>query len=185
VDAFDDDRFVLEGTYVHEVSWGEHHFHVRTFAPERRQTRAIFVFTHDPCAVAPDTHDARGVIIMCVKKMFAALDDLSQVVFRIRDPQQRAAVAAAIDGPGKPAGVRRCEARADELIVGVDVSTTPLALVRHLFEIECRRFARGATRQEAGSLDDSALARFVAEAIADPDLGSDRILEVRAPELDA
>jgi hypothetical protein len=105
------------------------------------------------------------------------------LVFAIEDSRESAAVALVLDGPGKPIGVKSCEYRPGELIVRVDSATTPPSLVRHLVEIERSRFAMGSTT-DIGSLDDAALARLVAVAIAEPDLNENRILEHLVPELD-
>jgi hypothetical protein len=112
------------------------------------------------------------------------LSALSELVLRFSDAARRGAVAAALSGPGKPVGVQSCDERGDDLIILVDSDSTPLSLVRHLADIEARRFERPAVATDGGSLSDDMLARIVAEAIAEPELDSGRILEVRVPELD-
>ncbi|MGA3038559.1 MAG: hypothetical protein ABSE64_13855 [Vulcanimicrobiaceae bacterium] len=89
----------------------------------------------------------------------------------------------ALDGPGKPVGVKSCEQRTDALIVCVDPAITPPGLVRHLVEIERRRFT-GPQMADVRTLDDNQLARLVARAIQEPDLDENRIIEHRVPELD-
>lgn len=101
------------------------------------------------------------------------------MVLKLEDAHQRAAVAAAFTGPGKPAGVHECSVAGDELIIRLDAAITPPSLVRHLAEIELRR-----PSSSPAGLDDAALARLVAAAIRDPELDEGRILEVRVPELD-
>lgn len=104
------------------------------------------------------------------------------MVFRLDDPRAREAAASALQGPGKPAGVRSCEANAGTLRVYFDETITPPALIRHLVEIESRRFA-GPARCRVDELDDIALARLLSEATGDPELDENRILEHLVPEL--
>jgi hypothetical protein len=118
-----------------------------------------------------------------MRKIAVALDRLSQLVFEIDDPQESATVLLALEGRGKPVGVKSCEQRAGALIVRVDPAITPPALVRHLVEIERRRFA-GSKTVAVHTLDDHHLARLVAEAIQEPDLSENRIIEHLVPELD-
>ena len=114
----------------------------------------------------------------------AALDGLSKRVFSISDPKERAAVVSALQGPGKPAGVRSCEAAAGTLTVLFDERTTPSKLIHHLVEIERRRFA-SPPEVQVGELNDRRLAHLVAEATGDPELDENRILEHLVPELDS
>ena len=79
--------------------------------------------------------------------------------------------------------MRACDERGESLIIRIDTGSTSPALVRHLAAIEAERFDRGPGTDRR--LDDDELARFVAGAIAEPGLNAQRILEVRAPELDA
>lgn len=104
------------------------------------------------------------------------------MMFRLDDPRAREAVLGALQGRGKPAGIRRCEENAGTLTVFFDETITPPMLIRHLVEIESRRFAvpRRCRVQELG---DAALARLVAEATGDPELDENRILEHLVPEL--
>jgi len=118
-----------------------------------------------------------------VRKITIALDALSQIEFEFGDPRECAAVMLALDGRGKPVGVKSCELRTGALIVRVDPAITPPGLVRHLVEIERRRFAQSKTT-DVRTLDDSQLARLVAKAIQEPDLDENRIIEHRVPELD-
>jgi hypothetical protein len=103
-------------------------------------------------------------------------------MFRLDDPRAREAAASALQGRGKPAGVRSCEENAGTLTVSFDESITPPALIRHLVEIESRRFA-APPRCRVEELDDAALARLVSEATGDPELDENRILEHLVPEL--
>jgi hypothetical protein len=110
------------------------------------------------------------------------LDAFSQLVFRLHDPRARAAVRDALQGRGKPAGIRACDENEGTLTVSFDANITPPALVRHLVAIEARRFSAPA-RCRVRDLDDAALARLVAEATGDPELDENRILEHLVPEL--
>ena len=118
-----------------------------------------------------------------MRKITIALDSLSQLAFQIDDPLESAAVMLALDGRGKPVGVKSCEQRTGELIVRIDPAITPPSLVRHLVEIERRRFAAPPTA-DAFALDDAQLARLVATAIQEPELDENRVLEHLVPELD-
>jgi hypothetical protein len=117
-----------------------------------------------------------------VRKIDPALDSLSLLVFRLDDSREREAVLLALDGHGKPSGVRSCEERAGEIVVRLDEAITPPALVRHLVEIERSRISRY-TGSDAVDLDDVSLARLVAEATLDPELDANRIIEHLVPEL--
>jgi len=112
-----------------------------------------------------------------------ALDALSQLVFRIDDRRERDAIRDALQGPGGPAGVAGCDEDAKTLTVSFDATRTSPSLVRHLVEIERRRFSRENADGAARELDDAGLARLVAEAIHDPELDENRILEHLVPEL--
>ena len=112
-----------------------------------------------------------------------ALDAFSKLVFSALDPREGAAVVNALQGAGKPSGVRSCEAAAGTLTVVFDERITSPNLIRHLVEIERRRFASPPTAR-VRELDDADLARLVAEAAADPELDGNRILEHLVPELD-
>jgi hypothetical protein len=139
---------------------------------------------YDPCTVTSDTNDARThELVIVTRKIVIALDSLSQLVFEIDDPQERATVSLALEGRGKPVGVKSCEQSAGALIVRVDPAITPPSLVRHLVAIERRRFASAPSADVRG-LDDAQLARLVARAIQEPDLDENRIIEHRVPELD-
>jgi len=118
-----------------------------------------------------------------MRKIALALDTLSQLVFQFDDPRESAAVVLALDGRGKPVGVKSCEQRTGALFVRVDPAITPPDLVRHLVEIERRRFAASRTA-DVRALDDNQLARLVARAIQEPNLDENRIIEHRVPELD-
>lgn len=118
-----------------------------------------------------------------MRKITIALDTLSQIVFQFDDPRESAAVMLALDGRGKPVGVKSCEQRTGALVVRVDPAITPPSLVRHLVEIERRRFAESRTT-DIHRLDDSQLARLVAKAIQEPNLDENRVIEHRVPELD-
>lgn len=104
------------------------------------------------------------------------------MVFRFDDLRAREAVLGALQGRGKPAGVRSCEVDAGTLTVSFDANITPPALIRHLVEIETRRYAAPA-RCRVRDLDDAPLALLVAEATGDPELDENRILEHLVPEL--
>lgn len=120
-----------------------------------------------------------------MRKISFVLDALSQLVFGFDDARARSAARRALDGAGKPAGVVRCEddESAGSLTVSFDAAVTPSVLIRHLVEIERRRYAVG-NPIRVRDLDDAALARLVAEATEDPELDESRILEHRVPELD-
>jgi hypothetical protein len=118
-----------------------------------------------------------------MRKIAIALDSLSQIEFQFEDPRESAAVLLALEGRGKPVGVKSSEQRTGALIVRVDPAITPPSLVRHLVEIERRRFVESSTT-DVRALDDSQLARLVAKAIQEPDLDEDRIIEHLVPELD-
>jgi hypothetical protein len=119
-----------------------------------------------------------------MRKIAVALDRLSHLVFEIDDPRECATVLLALWGRGKPVGVKSCEQRTGALIVRVDPAITPPDLVRHLVEIERRRFA-GSKTAGVQALEDDQLARLVAKAIQEPDLDENRIIEHLLPELDA
>jgi hypothetical protein len=116
------------------------------------------------------------------RKISFALDAFSQMVFRFDDPRAREAVLGALHGRGKPAGVRSCEADVGTLTVWLDANITPPALIRHLVEIETRRYA-AAPRCRVRDLDDASLASLVAEATGDPELDENRVLEHLVPEI--
>ncbi len=118
-----------------------------------------------------------------MRKIVIALDSISQIEFEFDDPRESAAVLLALEGRGKPVGVKSCEQRTGALIVRVDPAITPPSLVRHLVDIERRRFADSQTT-DVRTLDDSRLARLVAAAIQEPDLDENRIIEHLVPELD-
>jgi hypothetical protein len=118
-----------------------------------------------------------------MRKITIALDSLSQLAFQIDDSRECAAVMLALDGRGRPMGVKSVEQRTGELIVCIDPAITPPDVVRHLVEIERRRFA-APPATDAWALDDAQLARLVAKAIQEPELDENRILEHLVPELD-
>ncbi|MGH7684407.1 MAG: hypothetical protein ACREMT_08685, partial [Vulcanimicrobiaceae bacterium] len=53
----------------------------------------------------------------------------------------REAVLDALQGRGKPAGVRDCDVNVETLTVTFDANITPPDLIRHLIAIESGRFA--------------------------------------------
>jgi hypothetical protein len=71
---------------------------------------------------------------------------------------------------------------AGTLTVSFNANITPPALIRHLVDIESRRFS-ATPRCRVSELDDAELARLVAEATGDPELDENRILEHLVPEL--
>src|SRR5579875_3010272 len=168
--AIDHDAPVLERPHVDEIAGREHRLHAGALAPQRCKARRCFIFSNDPCAVAAYAHHSRRErgahdLIAVTRKISFALDAFSQLVFRLHDPRARAAVRDALQGRGKPAGIRACDEDEGTLTVSFDANITAPA--------RCR----------VRDLDDAALARLVAEATEDPELDENRILEHLVPEL--
>ncbi|HXP92107.1 MAG TPA: hypothetical protein VN905_01435 [Candidatus Binatia bacterium] len=93
----------------------------------------------------------------------------------IEDERFGRGVAAALRGPGGPAGIVACEANGRELTIAYDDAMTSSAVVRHLIEVEL------AARDADIPSDLGELARIAARGLDDPQLDERRVIEWHVP----
>jgi hypothetical protein len=94
------------------------------------------------------------------------------------------ALEAALGGPGRPAGVRECLRSERSLLVELDESTTPLAFVVALVDVELEA-APGRRILPLLGLRDESLAEFAAAVLREPDLDASRLIETYSEPLAA
>jgi hypothetical protein len=91
-------------------------------------------------------------------------------------------LANALAGPGGFAGVVRCATLSDELVIEVDVRTTPLHLIVALIDVEIG--ARNRRIETVLPLGDDVLAACTGALLHEPDLGdAARVLETHLEPL--
>lgn len=87
-------------------------------------------------------------------------------------------LADALGGPGRPAGVRGCEAcGGDGVAIEWDLEVTPAAVVLGLVDVELARFAAGRTAELLSPLPPAWIARIAADGLRAPEISPDRMLE--------
>ncbi len=91
-------------------------------------------------------------------------------------PRRLAALSDALGGPGRPVGVCELRAEAAALVVEIDASRTPLALVLAVIDAELQS-APGRTIEPLVILDDAALAAFAGDLLGEPSLDASRLIE--------
>jgi len=85
----------------------------------------------------------------------------------------------AFGGPGKPAGVLRCEPRAESVILEIAERRTSLALILTLVDVELRRYGNAGRRIHALSpLSAEVQAGIASRGLQLPHLDGSQILEV-------
>lgn len=83
----------------------------------------------------------------------------------------------ALGGPGRPAGVCACDARADGLVVEWDFERTPATVVMGIVDVELRRFHSGRTAELLTPLPPAWTAKIAGDALRTPEVREDRVLE--------
>ncbi len=99
------------------------------------------------------------------------------VVLRVTPdlPRRLPAIAHALAGAGRPAGVVASATEADAYVVEIDVRTTSLATIVTLVDLETGERARRI--EPILPLEDETLAAFAAAILGEPSLDATRILE--------
>jgi hypothetical protein len=95
----------------------------------------------------------------------------------IADPLARANVYDAFSGPGRPAGVQRCEIRDNDVVVTYDDAVTAAQLIDDLIVIE----SAFVPARSAPITDDVTAAARASAGLGDPELDASRILEKYLP----
>lgn len=92
------------------------------------------------------------------------------------------ALAAALGGAGRPAGVALTDTRATGILVEVEDEVSPVLMVVRLVDVELARYgAPGRRISFAGPLTAAAVARIAADGLGEPDLDQARIIESHLP----
>jgi hypothetical protein len=87
-----------------------------------------------------------------------------------------AALAHALGGPGRPAGVAEATLTEDSLVVELNTATTPLSLVLDLVDVELET-APGRRIVPLIPLTDATLAALARDLVGDPALDLSRLIE--------
>ncbi len=100
-----------------------------------------------------------------------------RAVLRVRVPQGRhkAALASALGGAGRPAGVVASATEADAVVIEVDVRTTPLALLVTLVDVVADGCARRI--EPVVPLGDEELTALAGAILGEPSLAPSRLIE--------
>lgn len=108
----------------------------------------------------------------------ARLAELPYLVVRIVPdaPRVLPALAAALGGPGRPAGVRDVLALGDAIVVECDGALTSLATLVALVDCELAS-APGRTIEPLVAFDDATLSAFVGHVLREPELEPGRLIE--------
>lgn len=120
----------------------------------------------DPAEVAQRIPDARwydaAIIALAIEPLPA--DALPQL-------------AAALGGPGAPAGICECTAAGSRLIIEFRPDVTPWDPIARIIDVELRRFAGTRRTELLSPLPRAAAAAIAASGLQAPEIASDRILE--------
>lgn len=88
------------------------------------------------------------------------------------------ALTAALDGPGRPAGVRACEpCGGGGVAIDWDLEVTPAAIVLGVVDVELARFASGRTAELLSPLPPPWVAKIAADGLQAPEISPGRTLE--------
>jgi hypothetical protein len=110
-------------------------------------------------------------------------DEPPLVVLRVTPLGGRvAALRHALGGPGRPAGVLDVRVDGPALVLELDATRTPLALVVATIDAELGS-APGRTIEPLLPLDDATLVAFAATALGEPDLDTSRLVETHLEPL--
>jgi hypothetical protein len=86
-------------------------------------------------------------------------------------------LAAALGGPGAPAGVCDCVTSGNSLLVEFRPDMTPANLIARIIDVELRRFGGVRRTRLLSPLPMAAAAAIAAQGLQAPQIASDRILE--------
>ena len=95
-------------------------------------------------------------------------------------PRLLAGLAAALGGPGRPAGVVACAVDDGALVLEIDVRTTPLSFVLTLIDVELTAVpgtSSGRRIEPILPLTDEMLADVAAAILGEPHLDASRVIE--------
>ena len=119
----------------------------------------------------PDLATLRSAVVGIV-------DEPPLLVLRVTPtaPHFAAAIAHALGGPGRPAGVLATFARASDVVVECDRSRTSLATLVALVDCELAS-SPGRRIEPLVGIDDATLVAFAANVLGELDLESSRLIE--------
>jgi hypothetical protein len=125
----------------------------------------------------PERHDATaiskasgGIVYERPIVALALFPALPEALPRLRE---------ALTGPGRPAGIVSAGSCPGGVVVEWDPSLTAAAVILGLVDVELARFASARTAELLSPLPESIVAKLAAEGLQAPQLGLQRILELR------